>query len=549
MIQSDRLWYKDAVFYEVPVHAFHDGNGDGVGDFRGLKKKLGYLRDLGVDCLWLLPFYPSPMRDGGYDVSDFFQIHPDYGTLEDFGDFIKSAHQYGIRVIGDLVLNHTSDQHPWFQESRRSPDSPKRDWYVWSDDPSKYKEARIIFCDLEPSNWTWDPDAKAYYWHRFFSHQPDLTYDNPEVRVAMKDVVRYWLGMGLDGFRCDAVSYLFEREGTSCESLPETHAYLRELREMVDREFPGCIMLAEANQQPSALCEYFGDCNEFHMAFHFPLMPRVFLAMAQESCEPIVNILGETPEIPDGAQWGIFLRNHDELTLEMVSEEEREHLYREYVLDPRMRLNEGIRRRLAPLLSNDRRQLELVHAMLFSMQGSPILYYGDEIGMGDNVYLGDRNGVRTPMQWSARQNAGFSSADPESYYLPLVDDPCYCCQEVNVEAQQASPHSLLSWMRRMIGIRRQLPAMGRGSMEILPTGNSKLLAYLRQYRDQTVLAVNNLSNHPQQCELDLRRFQGYLPVDVLQKKGSLLTIGNAPTSMALGPLQYCWFVLEPQSAA
>jgi maltose alpha-D-glucosyltransferase / alpha-amylase len=548
MMQTDRLWYKDAVFYEVPVHAFHDGNGDGVGDFRGLKKKVGYLRDLGVDCLWLLPFYPSPMRDGGYDVSDFFQIHPDYGTLDDFRDFIKSAHQHGIRVIGDLVLNHTSDQHEWFQESRLSPDSPKRDWYVWSDDPSRYRDARVIFCDTEPSNWTWDPVAKAYYWHRFFSHQPDLNYDNPEVREAMKNVVRYWLGMGLDGFRCDAVSYLFEREGTSCESLPETHAYLRELRRMVDREFPGSILLAEANQPPAALCDYFGDCDEFHMAFHFPLMPRMFLSMAQESCEPIVDVLAETPDVPDGAQWGIFLRNHDELTLEMVSEEERECLYREYVPDPRMRLNDGIRRRLAPLLSNDRRHLELLHAMLFSMRGSPILYYGDEIGMGDNIYLGDRNGVRTPMQWSARQNAGFSSADPELYYLPLVDDPCYCCQEVNVEAQQSNPHSLLSWMRRMIGIRKSLPAMGRGSMEILPTGNSKLLSYLRQYGDQTVLVLNNLSNHPQQCELDLRRFQGYLPVDVLQK-GSLLTIGNAPTSFTVGPLQYCWFVLEPQSAA
>jgi maltose alpha-D-glucosyltransferase / alpha-amylase len=498
MSTSDRLWYKDAVFYELHVKAFQDANADGVGDFRGLVERLDYVKDLNVDAIWLLPFYPSPLKDDGYDIGDYYGIHPSYGTIEDFQRFLDEAHKRGLKVIADLVLNHTSSDHQWFQRARRAPKgSPERDYYVWSDDDTQYKEARIIFTDTEPSNWTWDPVAGQYYWHRFFSHQPDLNWDNPEVKEKMFEVMEYWLERGLDGFRADAVPYLIEREGTICENLPETHDILKEFRTRLDSKFPGRILLAEANQWPEDVRPYFGDGDEFHMAFHFPLMPRIFMAVRQGIRKPIVEIIEQTPEIPADTQWCMFLRNHDELTLEMVTDEERDYMYQEYADDPRMRLNLGIRRRLAPLMDNDRRKIELLNSILFTMPGSPIVYYGDELGMGDNIFLGDRDGVRTPMQWSPDRNGGFSRAEAARLYAPLIVDSVYGYAAINVEAQQRSPFSLLNWMKRLIQVRKEHRAFGRGTIEFLEPENPHVLAYLREYDGDVILVVNNLSGSAQ----------------------------------------------------
>ena len=535
-------WYKDAVFYEVPIKAYCDSNGDGIGDFPGLTSKLDYLRRLEIDCIWLLPMYPSPQRDDGYDISDFYGIHPDYGTVADFEAFIKAAHDRKIRVIADLVLNHTSDQHPWFQAARH-PGSPKHDWYVWSDTDQKYKDARIIFTDTEKSNWTWDPVAKAYYWHRFFSHQPDLNYDNPEVRAEILKVVRFWLDRGLDGFRLDAVPYLFEREGSSCENLPQSHDFLKELRAIVDANYKDRLLLAEANQHPANVQQYFGKGDECHMAFHFPLMPRIFIAIRREERKPITDILKETPAIPDSCQWALFLRNHDELTLEMVTDEEREYLLKEYAHDPRMRLNVGIRRRLAPLMNFGRRQIELMVSMIFSLPGSPVLYYGDEIGMGDNIYLGDRDGVRTPMQWSSDRNAGFSRADPERLYNQPILNPVCSYQAINVEAQERVPNSLLLWMKRLIDLRRRHPTFGRGRLEMLTPANPRVLAYLRESDKETILVVNNLSRFAQPVELDLGRFRGWTPVEMFGHN-KFPPVGEGPYVMALAPHGFLWFQLE-----
>ncbi|MFL6185607.1 MAG: maltose alpha-D-glucosyltransferase, partial [Actinomycetes bacterium] len=481
-MQDDPFWYKTAVFYELDGRGFQDGNGDGQGDFRGLTERLDYLQWLGVDCVWLLPINPSPLRDGGYDVSDYFSILPDYGTLGDFYDFLEAAHARGMRVIADMVMNHTSDQHPWFQESRR-PGSAKRDWYVWSDTDQRYLDARVIFVDAETSNWTWDPEAQAFYWHRFFSHQPDLNYANPEVQEVMLEVIRFWLDMGLDGFRLDAVPYLFEREGTNCENLPETHEFLKRVRKEVDDKYPGRVLLAEANQWPPDVVPYFGDGDECHMAFNFPVMPRMFMALRREDRTPIVEIMNRTPKIPDAAQWGLFLRNHDELTLEMVTDEERDYMYSEYAKDPRMKLNLGIRRRLAPLLDGGRDEMELMHAILFSLPGSPVLYYGDEIAMGDNIYLGDRDGVRTPMQWTGDRNGGFSRADFAQLYAPPLMDPVYGYQAVNVEAQLRTPTSLLRWLRRFIALRKEHPVFGMGTYEPRKTSNHRIFAHIRRFED------------------------------------------------------------------
>lgn len=546
MISHDELWFKDAIFYEAPVKSFYDADGDGMGDFKGMTEKLDYIRDLGIDCIWLLPVYPSPLRDDGYDIADFLTIHQDYGTLDDFKEFLDTAHSKGIRVIADLVMNHTSDQHPWFQEARSDPNSPKRDFYVWSDDATTYGDARIIFVDTESSNWSYDPVAQQHFWHRFYSHQPDLNYDNPEVRKEMLNVVRFWLDMGLDGFRCDAVPYLYEREGTICENLPETHAFLQELRRMVDQEFPGKILLAEANQWPSDVVHYFGeppDRSEFHMAFHFPLMPRMFMAMRQESRTPIVEIMNSTPEMPSGSQWAIFLRNHDELTLEMVSDAERDYMYYEYAKDMRMRINFGIRRRLAPLLDNGRRQMELMNALLFSMPGAPVIYYGDEIAMGDNIYLGDRNGVRTPMQWSVDRNAGFSRADWARLYSAPIMDPVYGFQGVNVEAQTRTPTSFLHWMRRMIAVRKRYRAFGRGTQEFLFPENTKILVYVRRYEQESILCIFNLSRFVQYAELDLRSLAGMQPVELIGET-RFPRIGELPYFITLGPHSFYWFRLE-----
>jgi maltose alpha-D-glucosyltransferase/alpha-amylase len=544
-----RTWYKDAVFYEIHVKAFMDGNGDGVGDFVGLTERLDYLAELGVDCLWILPMYASPLRDDGYDIADFYAVHPAYGTLEDFQKFLDAAHARGLRVITDLVVNHTSDAHPWFQASRSDPASPHADYYVWSATDRRYADARVIFMDAEKSNWTWDPGRRAYYWHRFFSHQPDLNYDNPAVRRAMLDVMRFWLDRGLDGFRCDAVPYLVEREGTSCENLPETHAVLRELRAVIDREYGGDrLLLAEANQWPEDVRPYFGDGDEFHMAFHFPLMPRLYMALRLEERRPIVDIYTHTPPIPPACQWGLFLRNHDELTLEMVTNEERAFMYYAYAQDPAMKLNLGIRRRLAPLLDNDRRRIELLNCLLLTLPGSPIIYYGDEIGMGDNVYLGDRNGVRTPMQWSSDRNAGFSTAEEGQLYLPVITDPVYGYQAVNVAAQARQPASLLTTMKRLIAARRTSPGFGRGAVEFLRPRNQKILAYLRRYGRETVLVVANLSSAPQPAELDLAEFAGIRPVEIL---GDTVfpPIGAAPYFVSVGPHGFYWFRLERPGAA
>ena len=539
----DDLWYKDAVFYELHVKTFFDSNNDGIGDFAGLTQKLDYLKDLGIDCLWLLPFYPSPLRDDGYDIADYYGIHPDYGTLEDFRNFLDAAHARGIRVIADLVLNHTSDQHPWFQAARSDPNSPYRDYYVWSDTPDRYQDARIIFTDTERSNWTWDHEANAYFWHRFFSHQPDLNFDNPKVQDEIIRVLEYWMDMGLDGVRADAVPYLYEREGTNCENLPETHAYLKRIRRKIDEKYPGCILLAEANQWPADVRAYFGDGDEFHMAFNFPVMPRLFMAVRREDRQPIIDIVDQTPAIPENCQWCTFLRNHDELTLEMVTDSERDYMYAEYAKDPRMKLNLGIRRRLAPLLDNSRRRIELLNALLFSLPGSPIIYYGDEIGMGDNIYLGDRNGVRTPMQWNYDRNAGFSRADTEQLYAPVITNPNYNYMAVNVEAQLRTPSSLLNWMKLLIRIRKAYPAFGRGAITFLHPANTKVLAFVRSLEDQHILCVNNLSRFSQPVELDLSAFAGRTPVDLFGNT-RFPPIGELYYFITLGPHSFYWFRLE-----
>jgi maltose alpha-D-glucosyltransferase/alpha-amylase len=541
--RSDALWYKNAVIYQVHVRAFYDSNGDGIGDFSGLAQKLDYLKELGVDAIWLMPFFPSPLRDDGYDIADYLSVHPTYGTLEDFKAFLAAAHQHEIRVIVEMVLNHTSDQHPWFQESRSSQDNPRRDWYVWSDTDSRYKGVRIIFVDTEMSNWAWDPISKSYYWHRFFSHQPDLNYDNPAVREQMWEVMRFWLKLGVDAFRLDAVPYLVEREGTSCENLPETHAIIKDLRRRVDEEFPGRMLLAEANQWPADLRPYFGNGDEFHMAFHFPLMPRMFMALKLEDRKPITEILQQTPEIPPSCQWALFLRNHDELTLEMVTDLERDYMYDSYAQSKTMRINLGIRRRLAPLLDNDRRRIELMNGMLMSLPGTPIIYYGDEIGMGDNVNLGDRNGVRTPMQWSGGWNGGFSTADPEALYSPLLLNPVYGFQAINVASQKRTEHSLLSWMQRIIQVRKSTPPFGSGSIEFLYPANHRVLAYARQLGNETVLAVNNLSNSAQAVELDLRRYRGKVLIEMFGRN-LFPRIGDVPYLLTLGPYQFFWFRLR-----
>ncbi|MBN9644224.1 maltose alpha-D-glucosyltransferase [Corynebacterium mendelii] len=543
-------WYKEAVFYEVLVRAFNDSTDTGSGDLKGLTEKLDYLTWLGVDCLWLPPFYDSPLRDGGYDIRNFREVLPEFGTVDDFVELVDQAHQRGIRVITDLVLNHTSDQHPWFQESRRDPDGPYGDFYVWSQTDRKYEDARIIFIDTETSNWTWDKERGAYYWHRFFSHQPDLNYDNPAVQEAMLDVIRFWLDLGLDGFRLDAVPYLFEREGTNCENLPETHAFLKRCRQLVEDEYPGRVLLAEANQWPADVVEYFGEPDvgdECHMAFHFPLMPRIFMAVRQESRTPISDILKATPDIPDSAQWGIFLRNHDELTLEMVTDDERAYMYSQYATDPRMRANIGIRRRLAPLLEGDRNQIELLNALLLSLPGSPVLYYGDEIGMGDNIWLGDRDGVRTPMQWSADRNAGFSACDPERLYLPTIQNANFGYHAVNVESQMKAENSLLKWNRNLIHVRKQHKAFGIGGYREIDATNDTVLAYLRETRHEVIMCVNNMSNRPQPVQLDLREFNGRVPVELTGGE-PFPTIGELPFMLTLAPHGFFWFSLEDPGA-
>ena len=543
MLKRDPGWYKDAIIYQVHVRAFSDSNGDGIGDFQGLAQRLDYVQELGVNAIWLMPFFPSPLRDDGYDISDYKSVHPSYGTLEDFKAFLSIAHDRGIRVIIELIVNHTSDQHPWFQESRSSADNPKRNWYVWSDTDARYRGTRIIFLDTEMSNWAWDPVSKSYYWHRFFSHQPDLNYDNPAVREEMWNVMKFWLEIGVDGFRLDAVPYLIEREGTNCENLPETHEVIRELRKKVDEQFPGTMLLAEANQWPADLRPYFGNGDEFHMAFHFPLMPRMFMGLRLEDRKPITEILQQTPEIPASCQWCLFLRNHDELTLEMVTDMERDYMYDIYARDKTMRLNLGIRRRLAPLLDNDRRRIELMNGMLMSLPGTPIIYYGDEIGMGDNIHLGDRNGVRTPMQWSGGWNGGFSAADPEGLYSPPILNPVYGYQAVNVLSQKRNENSLLSWMKHIIGIRRSTPVFGAGSIEFLFAANHRVLAYVRQLGKETILVVNNLSSAAQAVELDLRRHKGNILIEMFGRN-IFPRVGDLPYLLTMGPYQFYWFRLR-----
>ena len=540
-------WYKDAVVYEIRVRSFADEDGDGIGDLRGLTGKLDYLSDLGVTALWLLPLYPSPQRDDGYDISDYGGIHPDVGTLADFERLLEAAHERGISVITELVLNHTSDQHPWFQRARRAPvGSPERDFYVFSDTADRYQDARIIFQDYEPSNWTWDPLARAYYWHRFYSHQPDLNFENPAVRDALFEVCDRWLEMGVDGLRLDAVPYLFEREGTNCENLPETHAFLKDLRRHVDERFPGRMLLAEANQWPEEAAAYFGQDDECHMAFHFPIMPRLFMAIHAEDRFPIVDVLAQTPTIPEGCQWALFLRNHDELTLEMVTDEERDSMFRAYARDPAMRHNLGIRRRLAPLLGNDRRKIELMNGLLFSLPGTPVLYYGDEIGMGDNVFLGDRHGVRTPMQWSSDRNAGFSRANPQRLVSPVIIDPEYHFEALNVEAQQGSGSSLLWWTKRLIALRKRFHAFGRGTIEILSPDNPRVLAFLRSHEGQTILVVANLARSVEFVELDLARYRGRVPLELFGGN-AFPPIGDLPYLLTFGGHQFYWFSLEESS--
>ena len=545
----DPLWYKDAVIYELHVKTFSDSNGDGIGDFRGLIEKLDYLQELGITAIWILPFYPSPLRDDGYDIADYYDVNPNYGTLQDFQAFLAAAHERGLRVITELVINHTSDQNPWFQKSRRAaPGTPDRDLYVWSDTPDKYAGARIIFKDFETSNWSWDPVAKAYYWHRFYAHQPDLNFDNPAVHERVQKVLDFWLAMGVDGLRLDAVPYLYEREGTSCENLRETHEYLVKLRAHVDANFPGRMLLAEANQWPEDAVAYFGKGDESHMNFHFPLMPRMFMSLQMEDRFPIIDILEQTPAIPENCQWAMFLRNHDELTLEMVTDEERDYMWRVYATDKTARINLGIRRRLAPLLANSRRKVELLNILLFSMPGTPVLYYGDEIGMGDNFYLGDRNGVRTPMQWSPDRNAGFSKANPQQLYLPITIDPEYHYEAINVENQQKNLSSLLWWTRRVIAMRKSFKAFSRGSLQFLHPENSKVLAFLREYEGETILVIANLSRFSQAVELDLARFAGCSLMEVFSQN-YFPAIKETPYPITLGPHANFWFALRPQPDA
>ncbi len=541
---SDPLWYKDAIIYELHVKAFADSNNDGIGDFGGLIQKLDYLQDLGVTCLWLLPFFPSPLKDDGYDISDYLNVHPSYGTLQDFQAFLAAAHDRNLQVLVELVVNHTSDQHPWFQAARTAPPgSPEREFYVWSDTPEKYKDARIIFTDTEKSNWTWDSVAQAYYWHRFFSHQPDLNFDNPRVMEEVLKVLRFWLDMGADAVRLDAIPYLVERDGTNCENLPETHAVLKRIRGEIDTHYANRMILAEANQWPSDVRPYFGDGDECHMTFHFPLMPRIYMALRQEDRLPITDIMAQTPDIPDSCQWGLFLRNHDELTLEMVTSDERDYMYLAYSADPRMRINLGIRRRLAPLLDNNRRRIELLNSLLFSFPGTPIIYYGDEIGMGDNIYLGDRNGVRTPMQWSGDRNAGFSRAIPAKLYSPVIMDPVFGYEAINVEAQQSDQASLLNWMRNMVALRKLFRVFGRGTLEFLQPSNRKILAYTRKYNGEQVLCVANLSRFAQPVDLELSALEGMVPVEMLGYV-EFPRITKQAYRLTLGPYGFLWLELH-----
>jgi maltose alpha-D-glucosyltransferase/alpha-amylase len=540
----DPLWYKDAIIYELHVKAFCDGNGDGMGDFAGLIQKLDYLQDLGVTCVWLLPFFPSPLRDDGYDIADYRNVHASYGTLDDFQTFLRAAHDRQMQVVIELVVNHTSDQHAWFQRARRAPaGAVERDYYVWSDTDQRYKDARIIFVDTERSNWTWDPEARQYYWHRFFSHQPDLNYDNPQVLEEVLSVMDYWLDMGVDGFRLDAVPYLVERDGTSCENLPETQEVIRKIRAHIDEHYANRMLLAEANQWPSDVRAYFGDGDECHMAYHFPLMPRLFMGLHLEDRHPITDILEQTPEIPETSQWALFLRNHDELTLEMVTDEERDYMYLAYSANPLAKLNVGIRRRLAPLMGNSRRRIELLTSILFSFPGTPVVYYGDEIGMGDNIYLGDRNGVRTPMQWTGDRNAGFSHAHPARLYSPVIVDPVNGYQAVNVEAQESDPASLLHWMKNMISLRKLFKVFGRGSIEFLKPANRKVLPYFRRYGDDIILCVANLSQFAQPVELDLSALDGYVPVEMFGYT-EFPAIGELPYFLTLAPYGFYWFELQ-----
>ncbi|MGA1844002.1 MAG: maltose alpha-D-glucosyltransferase [bacterium] len=543
-LEDDPLWYKDAVIYELHVKAFCDSNGDGIGDFKGLITRLDYLQNLGITAIWLLPFYPSPLRDDGYDIADHFSVHPTYGTLRDFREFLRQAHQRRIRVITEMVLNHTSDQHPWFQRSRwAKPGTPWRDFYVWSDTPDRYQDARVIFKDFESSNWTWDSVAGAYYWHRFYAHQPDLNYDNPRVQKAILSVIDFWLGMGVDGLRLDAVPYLFEREGTNCENLPETHTFLKRLRAHVDSRFRNRMLLAEANQWPEDAAVYFGDGNECHMAFNFPVMPRMFMALQMEDRFPIIDILDPPLEIPEPCQWAMFLRNHDELTLEMVTDEERDYMYRVYAQDPLTKINLGIRRRLAPLLGNNRNRIEVLNTLLFSLLGTPVIYYGDEIGMGDNYYLGDRDGVRTPFQWGPDRNAGFSTSNPQRLYLPTIIDPEYHYEVVNVENQERNLSSLMWWMRRVIAMRRRFKAFSRGDIRFLSPRNPKVLAFIRQYQEEIILVVLNLSRFSQVVELDLSEYAGLIPQEAFSQN-NFPPIRRESYVLTLGPHNYFWFVLK-----
>ena len=549
ILNDDPLWFKDAIIYEVPIRAFADSNDDGIGDFRGLTEKLDYLKDLGITAIWVLPFFPSPLRDDGYDIADYTSINPIYGNLEDFQDLLDAAHQRGIRVIIELIINHTSDQHPWFQRARRAPKGSKeRDFYVWSDTPEKYQDARIIFQDFETSNWSWDPLTKAYYWHRFYSHQPDLNYESPAVRQAVFDVLDFWLGMGVDGLRMDAVPYLYEEEGTNCENLPATHDFLKQLRKHVDEKYPNRMLLAEANQWPEDAVQYYAAGDECHMNFHFPLMPRLFMSLQMEDSFPIIDILQQTPAIPDNCQWALFLRNHDELTLEMVSDEDRDYMYRVYAQDLQARINLGIRRRLAPLMGNNRRRIELMNALLLSFPGTPVLYYGDEIGMGDNIYLGDRNGVRTPMQWSGDRNAGFSRTNPQKLYAPPTVDPEYHYESINVETQRANPQSLWWWMKRLIATRERYQAFGRGTFEFLYPENRKVLAFLRSYKGENILVVVNLSRFVQTVELDLSAFRGMVPIEIFGRT-EFPAVGESPYFLSLSPHAFYWFTLELQEEA
>lgn len=543
-IISNPSWYKDAIIYQVHVKSYYDANGDGYGDFAGLMEKLEYIRDLGVDVIWLMPFYRSPLRDDGYDISDYTGVNPAYGDKKDFKAFLQKAHSLGLRVITELVINHTSDQHPWFQAARRAPaGSKKRDWYVWTDDDTKYKDARIIFTDSEKSNWTWDPTASAYYWHRFFYHQPDLNFDNPSVLKAVIRVMRHWLDMGVDGLRLDAIPYLIERDETNCENLPETHLILKELRRALDERYKERVFLAEANQWPVDVIHYFGNADECHMAYHFPIMPRLYIAIHKEDARPIIDIMHRTPEIPAACQWAIFLRNHDELTLEMVTDEEREYMYRAYTPDPAMRINVGIRRRLAPLMEYSRPRIELMNALLFSLPGTPIVYYGDEIGMGENYHLADRNGVRTPMQWSADINGGFSAAPAEQLYSPVIADPIAGYKSVNVESQSLNPSSLLNWMRKVISIRKQYKVFGRGSVKFLESDNHKVLAYLRRYENQQVLIVANFASTPQVANINLAELSGTIPLEIFGMT-QFPPVGDEPYRLMLGAYGFYWLDLS-----